>query len=152
MNIFTRLFYKLTLYYPRPLPRTEGQYLKMKYIMIQAYGLEDRPAIWAVIASSLQNVKKTKLRIGYGFLINPARRLSIDGIAEAQKRLAYREIEAMLEKKTKETADALKSEEGQPEAPVLPIGTHALQRDVPSVQESTQGMVLPSEPDGLSRH
>lgn len=133
MNFLLTIYHRLTAYLPRPLPRNDIQYAKLKETLTLYYGLEDKPEIWAVIASQVQAQPCIGLRKAYGKMANEAKRLKINALAEEQKRLAYREIEAKLEAKAKEVAEELARQEQAKDGTDMQEGSPDLQQPVPGL-------------------
>lgn len=142
MNRFIKIYYQLTKYVPRALPRTEEEFKEFKHILTHAYGLEDHPKYLYTLASQLVAGGPTSLFRSYGKMINAVKKLDVAALSALQRDVASEELRARLEAKTKEMQDALKKEEasqgedriepkwgdvpGQPH-PDVPSGPHNLQ-------------------------
>lgn len=165
MNKLVKLYYKLTKYMPRPLPQTDAEFLKLKEICQQAYGLEDHPKYTYTLASQLMAGQPTSLYRSYGSMVNAAIKLNIAALTQWHKQIASDELYQRLEAKTKEVSDAIKEEEakessdtreikptwsdvpGQPHPPaVSPQHLHSV---VQELSVTPQGVVQPHSHNGL---
>lgn len=124
MSTFVKVYYYLTAYIPRPLPRTEIEIVQLKEVFIKYFGLEDNPQVWYTVFSNMASVKATKTRVFYGSLVNIARRLTINKFLQDQKQLEMEKHMATLEEKLKDKLDEAKAngEVQNPEEPLLPPG------------------------------
>lgn len=90
---FRQAFYTVTKYYPRPLPRTETEYLAMCHILMQFFGLEDDPSVWTTVSGQITSVPAVKMRKSYGSISNAAKRLRVNYIAHQHKLVAMKALE-----------------------------------------------------------
>ncbi len=153
------LYYKLTKYIPRKVPKTKEEFDEMKKIFTAYYGLEDHPKYWYTVATQLVAGDPTSLRRSYGKMVNAAHKLNIAALAQELKGLASEEFKVRLEEKAKEVSHAFQKEEaereaikpqwsdvpGQPHPPenpaVLPIGAQPVQAELQVVQAPSEGVV-----------
>lgn len=124
-----KLYYLLTAYVPRTLPKTQEDFEKMREIMVQHYGLEDDPKITYTLASQLMSGEPHSLRRSYGSMANAAKKLNIAKMVQDLKSLAIKEEQAKL----KEKAEALKD------------GAIGVQKEPYDIQTDVQVMPEPQE-------
>ncbi len=105
-------YYQLTAAFPRRMPSTPEEFEKTKSILINYFGLDDRPDIWLTVCGQLTGTKATSIRKPYKDLANAAKRLNINLVAHNKKLVAISELNAKLELVAKQMADeeALKNE------------------------------------------
>lgn len=85
-------YYKLTASIPRPLPRSEDEFLILKEIFKTHFHLKDEPAVWATVCGQLTSVPPTKLKKSYRSTVNAAKRLEINYIIQKQKLQAINDL------------------------------------------------------------
>ncbi len=112
MSSLYKLYYYLTAHYPRRMPETESEYLRLKEVLLQYFGVEDTSYVWVTVAGLVQNTKPTSIRKSYGSIANGAKRLKVNAIAQDQKVLAGKALEAKL----KELAEKMVKESERAEA------------------------------------
>lgn len=105
------LYYSFTIHLPRRLPRTHEEYNALKGTLHRYYGLEDDPQIWSIVANQVQSPKATSIRIPYASIVNATKRFYMNAVAQDHKMIAYKEINARLERITKQAAEDFKREE-----------------------------------------
>lgn len=130
------LYYYLTAYIPRQLPTSVEEYEEMKDIFMRYYGLENNAQIWATVAGQICSTPANSLRKSYGSIVNAAKRLHINKIANEQKMLAIEELQNILKQKMEAMAEAEKKDEVRDYSVdnVLP-GTSDLQDGVQALPE-----------------
>lgn len=111
MMKLTTLFYHLTAYLPRRLPRTEAEFLKFKDILLTHYGVEDAPQSYATIAGQIQSTPGHKLRKSYGDIANQCKRLKINALAQCYRVAANQQLRHDLEVKIGQAVETIKEEE-----------------------------------------
>ena len=99
-----QIYYQLTAYIPRPIPTTVEEYEEMKEIFMRYYGLENSAPIWATVAGQICSTPATNLRKSYGSIVNAAKRLAINKLANDQKMLAIEGLQNMLKAKMEQVA------------------------------------------------
>lgn len=119
---FAKIYYQLTQDIPRPLPQTKEELESLKLILVHAFGLEDKPENWYRVSSELQATAPTSTHKSYRKLVNVARRIRSNEIAQNEKIIAGTAINAKLEATIKRLADeeAQKANIDEP-GPLSPI-------------------------------
>lgn len=84
-DAFFKVYYHLTAYVPRKLPRDYDQFMKLKSIMVKYYGLEDRPDVWFTVSGQISSTDAHKSRKPYGYMVNAAKRLETNRVAREAK-------------------------------------------------------------------
>lgn len=84
-HFFKKLYYVLTFYMPRRLPKNLEELMKMKEIFITYYGLEDRPDIWFTVCGQISATPATHLRKPYSDMVKAAKRLAVNRLARDAK-------------------------------------------------------------------
>lgn len=82
--------------------------LKEKLIVL---GVRDRPEVWYTVASHIQKLDSTVTKCSYAYLVNAARKLLINEVAQEEKVLAGLQIEAKLKEATERASHAFKEAE-----------------------------------------
>lgn len=108
-----KLYYYLTKYLPRPLPRTDEEFKALKQTLIQYYGLEDHPKYWYTALSQLMAGPPTSLHRSYGHMVNAAKKLEVAAIVQTERQLATNELKARLETHMREMQDVFKEQEAK---------------------------------------
>lgn len=106
-----KYYYLLTAYFPRPLPRTSEEFIRIKEIFIQYYGLEDKPDIWLTVIGHMTSVPTSRLRKSYGNIVNAAKRLRINASLQKEKQVYIKELTDRLEVLAKQVSDEYREEE-----------------------------------------
>ncbi len=136
-QLLERLFFHITVDWPRHLPRNEAEVNKLKQVLITHFGLKDEPSHWIAIFGQMCSVKPTSVRKPYRHYVNVAKRMEINKLANDSKMLEIEKLHVKLEAKLKEQANNV------PEAP----------HDIPSelyVMPRTQDeLVQPSGEHGI---
>lgn len=133
-NFTLRLWFRLTKHYPRLIPQTESEILKMKEILVVYFNVEeDRHDKWITVYSQLTAIPIKSMRISYRRLEIAATRLTTNGVAHYQKQVENAKLMAKLEEKIKEQ----EIEAG----PAMQERTHDLQRELHVLQGPEAGMV-----------
>ncbi len=65
-----KAYYYLTIYLPRPLPRTVDQFMTLKEVMVKYYGTEDNPAVWFTVCGQITATPPTTMRKAYIHFVN----------------------------------------------------------------------------------
>lgn len=136
MQMFTALFYYLTARWPRPLPKTDVEFNELKNILQLYFGIEDSCLGWMHVASEIQNTKITSLRKPYYLYANVVKKMEINGMCEAQKRLENEKLRDRLK-----TISEAMVKEGDDNAE-LPKGTHFPKADLPGMSEAEEDLGL----------
>lgn len=116
LNFIFKAYYHLTAYLPRPLPKNTEDLLRLKVTMTNSYGLKDSPEVWYTIASQISSTPSTKIRKSYGSMVNAAKRLDINKVAQGLKEHIIQEHEAKIIKITENIVNAPKPDEPEPAA------------------------------------
>lgn len=118
-----KFYYHLTAYYPRRLPTTETELLKLRETLIKYYGLEDKVEVWYTVASQISATKPIVIRKPYAHLVNAATRLKTNTLAQRLKEVI---IEAHEQRINKITENIVASPPAEPEHelhPADPVST-----------------------------
>lgn len=94
--MFLKLYYYLTRYWPRRMPRTDEDMKKLTQVLKKYYGLDDDPAKLSMIAGQIGAMPASSMRKSYGALVNSALRLDVNLAAYNLKREAQRDIDEKL--------------------------------------------------------
>ncbi len=97
MNKLVKLYYQLTAYVPRSLPKNAEEFEKFRNVIINAYGVADDSKSWATICGHIASVPSYTLRKSYGKLANSAKRLIVNEIAHTFKAQAMNALKKQLE-------------------------------------------------------
>lgn len=143
MNSIIRTYYRLTAFIPRPLPRTENEFLDLKAKLIHYFDVQDRPDIWMTVCGQMTSLAPVKTRISYQRLVNVAKRLDINGVVHNQKVLENGKLMARLKELTDKMADEEKNNSAMPD------GSPDIQGAVHLVPEPESRLVSNSEPSGI---
>jgi hypothetical protein len=103
---YHKFFYRLTAWFPRLLPTTQTEIDQLKQILVQHFGLKDDPRVWCTVLGQICSVKPTSIRKPYSHLVNVAKRLDINKLANDLKMVEIERLQVMLQEKLKEMADA----------------------------------------------
>lgn len=106
--IYARAYYFLTAYLPRRLPIDTQDWVRLKAILAEFYGVTDQPEFWATVAGHVASTPSYMSRRSYAFLSTVAKRLTVNAAAQQVRVQAGRELEARL-------AEAVKKEAMKPE-------------------------------------
>lgn len=105
-----KLYYLLTAHMPRKLPTNLESYQNLMGVLVAYYDVPNEPKAMATIASYICSVPAKKLRASYASLVNPAKRLEINHLANEQKNIALVKLKDKLEKAMQEATDSLKQD------------------------------------------
>lgn len=103
---FQIVWYNLTAYIPRLLPRNNEEYDFFLKVCFEAYGVPDSPQARATLAAQVGGVPGYRLRKAWGHLANQAKRLTVNKIAQEYKIRALSELQKQLEDQMKENVKA----------------------------------------------
>lgn len=106
-----KLWYLLTGWFPRRMPQSEADFLVMRSVLIEIFGVKDEPATWATISGQIGSSAPTTIRKPYNDLANAAKRLRINAIAQSFKMKAVKELEQQLAERALKEAESIKAEE-----------------------------------------
>lgn len=102
MNPILWLWYYLTAYIPRRLPRNPDEYDRMKHALVDYFGLPNEPQVWALVAGQVTSRQAHKLRMPWGLIANAAKRIEINNVAQEDRKRAlaenYKRLEAATQK------------------------------------------------------
>jgi hypothetical protein len=84
-KLIFKAYYRLTAYVPRPRPRTLEEFMTVKQILIDHFGLPDRPDVWFTVASQITVGEPTSLRRAYIYYANAAKRLPTNRLVREAK-------------------------------------------------------------------
>jgi hypothetical protein len=107
-----KLWYHLTKYWPRPIPKTEEDFKHLKEVLMTYFGVEDSQVGWITVASEIQNTRTKFLRKPIYLYANACKKIEINGMCENQKRQEGAKLTARL----KEIAEKV-ANESVPEGP-----------------------------------
>lgn len=82
---FKKLYYVLTIHMPRPLPRTLQEFMDLKSVLVDCYGLEDRPDVWFTVAGQISSTEATKVKKSYACYRNVGLRLETNRLVRDAK-------------------------------------------------------------------
>lgn len=99
-GLICKVYYKLTVHFPRPLPRNEKELVALKKVMVEYFGIEDSPTAWYVIAGQISATPATKMHKSYAHYVNAARRLNVNTLAHRLKEFIIKEHEEKLKSLT----------------------------------------------------
>lgn len=137
-----KLYYFLTGYLPRRLPSTKDELDALRCTLQLYYGLGDSLDEWICVLGHLQATPARSLRNSYINLVNPAKRLRVNKLAQDEKMLAIGANQKILEEKLKAKLEQVASE--------LPSNEEAEESPRGIPRENLPGGALPVEGD-LSR-
>ena len=110
-----KLYYKLTYFLPRPIPKTEYDYEKFKDILIQYFGVKNDPKSWMTVAGQITSTPSEKMYKSWGKIANCAKRLDINKLAHDHKTQAIKDLNELLKKAFEAEQERLKKEEDEKE-------------------------------------
>lgn len=124
MSEFTKLYYKLTAWYPRLIPSSKEEWESLRHTLKEVFNIDDDPMVWYAVYSRAQgsnndNTRLMSIRRSYLDLVNTTKRLKINKAAQDEKILAAEKIEADAKRKMEEAAKKVASEEAN-KGPILP--------------------------------
>lgn len=129
----TKLYWFASQALPRKLPETKEELDQLKSILTQFFGLEDEPAVWATVCGQITSTEATSVRKSYRSMVNAAKRLRINLIANNEKVIAYAALKRRLEETTLKVVNELKKEEEN--GAVVPGGTSGISGEVSAMPE-----------------
>ncbi len=146
-----KLFYLLTAYLPRPLPKTKEEFEHMRQLMIKYYGLEDDPKVTYTLVSQLMTGAPFSLRRSYGMMANSAKKLRIAKLVHDLKEIAIEEETARLKALAEKTGPFSGEVDsgGDPAKRGVLEGAHDLQPGMQTVQSAQESMVSDPRQVGL---
>ena len=105
MSTAKKLWYRLTAWYPRKLPRTATQYAGLKDVLRQAFGLRDEPATWATAAGQVSSTQANKARRPLTHIVNAVRRIDTNKCAAEDRQRAMDQLRRLMARAAKDFAD-----------------------------------------------
>lgn len=103
-----KLYYLLTAHIPRQLPRNKKELEELAYILINYYGLPDKPDVWFTVSGQITSTPATKTRKPYSHIVNAARRLGVNALARALREDMIKKHEDQLKALTEMIVEAPK--------------------------------------------
>lgn len=100
-----KLYWHLTAYVPRKLPKDQAEYAAFCETLEQYFGIRNSYDVWMTVAGQVTSTPPNCLRKSYGSIANAAKRLYINKVAHDQKLIAIEALNVILEQKAKELAD-----------------------------------------------
>lgn len=138
MRFTSIAYYKLTVHMPRRLPEHPKDWARLKFILSNHFGVKDDPITWYCVASQVTGTPPDKIKITYASLVNRAKRLNVNELAQDQKIIAGHEItRRMKEVQEEPKISGVKDGEG----PVLSVGSYDLQPPVQELPEPSERVV-----------
>lgn len=125
------VWWSVTGPFPRPLPATDDEIIRLKQTLVEFYGLADRPDVWLTVCGQMAGLPITKARISYKRLATAGHRLTTNALIKKHKDIEIEKLHARL----KQIAEEMAAE------PVVPSETHDISGDVQALQELTPGVV-----------
>lgn len=107
MNLVLKLFYKLTFFWPRKLPRNQREWELLKTVVIDVYGVEDNEKTLLTLIGNCQSTPPNKSRRSWYELAVIAKRLKVNSLMQDEKQ----KIISSLEEKLKIEFEKLATEE-----------------------------------------
>lgn len=161
MSPIIALWYWLTAYVPRKIPTSASEWDFFCYVLKEAFGVEDDPAIWMTIAGNLNSQPAQKIRVPWGYIANTGKRVKISATIREYQRLYSGVLQLRLEAAIKNETDRVRKEqevnaqqtdpEKFKEADAEP-GTSSKQEhraeQAPSVPETSQSIRIGNEHPG----
>ncbi len=135
------IYYLLTAYLPRRLPSTKEELARLREVLVNHYGLEDRSDIWLTIFGNLSSRPATSLWFYYGQLNAVGRRMDINKLVHQEKLIEIKKLEDRLEELTKKA----KEHDGA----AVQEGTPDLQGELPGMSGAEEGMGPSTSPVGV---
>ena len=111
-----RLYYRLTAYWPRPLPTSPREFKHLLHVLHHYYDVPREPQALAVIAGVICSTQPTQVTKAWGHIANAAKRLKINKLANDLKLEAIAALESRLAELAK-----TQSESEQAKTTVSPI-------------------------------
>jgi hypothetical protein len=96
------------------LPETKEQWLELKAILINTYGLIDEPQTWTLVLSKIQGVPMPELTMSFLTLVGHYKRWKIAGVLQAEKLVYIKQLEDRLTELEAENAKSQEQNEGHP--------------------------------------
>lgn len=143
-----KLYYRLTLWIPRPLPHTDAEINEMQYIMQEYLGLEKGLDIWYTVLSQITSGHPTSLYKSYGSMINAGKKLKIAGLVQDHKTIAHKTHMDMLKDKLEKAIEKVIDEGPKQEITGTESDhadvqdwTHSISTELSPLQEPQERMV-----------
>lgn len=112
----SKIYYRLTIYLPRPIPTTIEEFMSLKDLLIKYYGLEDRPDVWFTVASQMTAGSPFSVRRSYVYYVNIAKRLPTNRLVKDVKEY----FDNLNSELLKEAIERLKERASESAEPVQP--------------------------------
>lgn len=116
------------------LPRSPDEFDQLKYILTEAYGVNDEPKSWVTVASHVSSHRSFSLRLGYGYLANSAKRLDMNEVAQAVKTEQFQIFKEKLEAAV-ERVKASHPEEFKDDLTPTPVPSDDDESEEPTIKE-----------------
>ena len=110
-TLISKLYYRSTVFFPRPLPKTEKDFEKLKDIFTKYYNIKDEPHIWYTICAHIQSTPATEYTKSYAKLLIPAKRLDINSMVESRKRFYSEKHNEIMKAKLAKEFEIVEAEE-----------------------------------------
>lgn len=107
MNFVAKLFYKLTFFWPRKLPRNKEELELFKTVVINAFNVDDNEKALLTLLGNVQSTPANKSRRSWYELAVIANRLKVNSLMQDEKQ----KIISSLEEKLKAGFEKLAEEE-----------------------------------------
>lgn len=118
-----KIYYHLTAYFPRKLPQTEEELVALRDTLIRFYGLEDKVEVWYTIAGQISAARPTQIRKPYAHLVNAAKRLKTNTLAQRLKEVIIEAHEQRINKITENIVASPQATPEHEEHPADPVST-----------------------------
>lgn len=100
-----KIYWIVTSWIPRPLPRSKAEWEKFKKVLSLFLNVPNEPQSWATVAGHVSAIPSHNTRKPYRYFANVAKRLAINKLAQDERSLALQTIKESLEAKMKELVD-----------------------------------------------
>lgn len=115
IKLISKVYYRITAYYPRPRPTTLEEFLQVKQILIDHFNLIDRPDVWFTVASQITVGSPTSLRRAYVYYANAAKRLPTNRLVREAKAYFDKLNEDLIKELTENIVASPSTEPLQPD-------------------------------------